>query len=105
MSKTTKCYTFTSVLKMLDIHKPNQLNEVQDFLKLLDEHEVIIFQPRKSPGSSRARRMILTYLKSNKWLDQYIKEQNTWAVLKGRTSVKPQYKRYEPELIDNELFE
>lgn len=95
MSKNVKCYNFTDVTRLLDIHTPGKMYELLEFLRLMDDNDVIVFQPPRSPGSCRARRLPCTYLKSNKWLDRYMREKNIWGVLKGKRAVKPGYKKYE----------
>jgi hypothetical protein len=94
-TKQVKCYNYNSVTRMLDICHANKCDDLDDFLRLLDKHEVKVFQPPKAVGSGRARKKPETYLMANKWLDQYMCEQNTWAVLKGKIPVKPGYKKYE----------
>lgn len=92
-----KCYNYTKITQMLGIWENGFSDELDKFLKLIRDNDVVIFQPPKSPGSGRARKRPETYLKANSWLDQYMKEQNTWAALKGKRIVKHGYKKYEPE--------
>jgi hypothetical protein len=90
---------------MLGIHTIDKRNELDAFLKLVAFNDVKIFQPPKSVGSGRARKQLGTYLKANKWLDNYIKQQNTIAVLMERRPVKPTYKKYEvPQQVYDGLF-
>lgn len=91
MSKE-RCYNFNHVTRMLGINGPNHIEHIQEFLQLLDEHEVEIFQPPKSPGSGRARKHVMTYLRATPWLDKYIKQQNLIAVLMDRRICKPTYR-------------
>lgn len=87
-----KCYNFNRITKMLDIWHNDFSPDLDKFLRLMHSNEVEIFQPPRAPGSCRGRRLPQTYLKANHWLDQYMREQNTWAVLKGKSPVKPGYK-------------
>jgi len=89
-----KCYNFTRITNMLGIWSIPFSPDLDKFLKLMRDNDVEIFQPPKSVGSGRARKRPQTYLKANSWLDQYMREQNTWAVLKGKSPVKPGYREY-----------
>ena len=77
---------------MLDIWHSDFSVELNTFLELLRSNDVLVFQPPKSPGSGRARKLPQTYLRANPWLDKFMREQNTWAILKGKSPVKPGYK-------------
>lgn len=103
MSNTVKCYHFTRITAMLGIWEAGFSDELDKFLTLIRANGVEVFQPPRTPGSGRARKRPETYLKANPWFDQYMREQNTWAVLKGKTPVKPGYKKYEP-ITESILF-
>ena len=100
-----RCYTLVSVTDMLDIGLPNKIKEFENFLKLLVENDVQIFTPDRAPGSGRARKQILTYLRSNEWLDKYIKQHNIIATLMNRKICKPTYRELPiPKSFDIECF-
>lgn len=82
---------------MLDIWQAGDQHRIdlENFLELVRSNGVVIFQPPKSVGSGRARKTPETYLKANEWLDKYMREQNLWAAIKGKSIVKPCYRKFE----------
>lgn len=95
---TVKCYNYIQVVRMMGFDDPANISEYERWLELLFSNGVNVFSPPKSVGSGRARKQLLKYFKTNKWFDQYMREQNTWAVLKGKTPVKPVYRKCEEPL-------
>jgi len=96
--KTVKCYNFENVQRLLDYHKPENMEQYESWLSLIFNNGVRVFTTPKSVGSGRARKQPVKYLSTNDWFDQYMKEQNTWQALKGKTPVKPGYKAREETL-------
>lgn len=90
-----KCYNLERVTMMLDIHVPSKIQQLEDFLNLLKSNNVEIFSPPVTPGSGRARKSPITYLKANKWLDEYMEGQNLFSQIKGKFPVKPGYRDYQ----------
>lgn len=73
--------------------------EHSKFLKLLEENSVETFQPPYSKITTGPTRRPDRYLKSNRWLDKYIKDNNLVARLSDRIPVNPSYKNYEENVI------
>lgn len=92
-----KCYSYIQVVRLLDFDNTKNITQFENWLEMLFNNGVRVFSPPKSPGSGRARKKQLKYFKTNKWFDQYMREQNTWATLKGKTPVKPVYKKHQEE--------
>jgi hypothetical protein len=93
-----KCYNYMSVVRMFDYDKYENIDEYESWLAMLYHNGVRVFEPPKSIGSGRARKQPVKYFKTNEFFDRYMKEQNIWMTLKGKTPVKPGYKEFEDEL-------
>jgi hypothetical protein len=98
MIEKVKCYNYMNVVKMFDYDHPDNMDQYEIWLTMLYKNGVRVFEPPKSVGSGRARKKPAKYFKSNQWFDRYMCEQNTWAALKGKTPVKPGYKKYESDI-------
>ena len=93
MIKSVKCYNLISVTDMLGFTL-DKYKEYDEFLKLIHDNGVVVFTPPFYPNGPTRRPF--TYLKTNKWFDDYISKNNVMSVLKGNGKIaKPTYRKYE----------
>jgi hypothetical protein len=83
---------------MFDYDLYENIDEYEKWLSMIYTNGVCVFEPPQSVGSGRARKQPQKYIKTNEWFDRYMKEQNIWMALKGKTPVKPGYKEFEDDL-------
>ena len=93
-----KCYNYIHVVRMFDYDLYENIDQYESWLSMIYSHGVRVFEPPKSVGSGRGRKQPVKYIKANEWFDRYMREQNIWMALKGKTPVKPGYKNYESDI-------
>lgn len=80
-------------------------NDIEMLAEQFIEYNVHIFQPPKSPGSSRGRRTPAYYVTTNEDFDRWVSLNNTCAMLKNLPRAKVKYKEYPGNLNQfNELL-
>ena len=94
--KSVKCYNFNRVLQLLELDNHMKYEAMESFVERLYNNGCRIFTPPhyRGPGVMRHPEQ---YILTNSWFDKFMSEQNTWAVLKGKSPVKPGYKKYQEQ--------
>lgn len=85
-----KCYNFEDTQQVLGFKDDEEL------LVYMDNHDLELFTTPTTPGSGRARKRKLWYIRSTPEFDKTIKQQNLINSLLNKPTIKPIYKKYEP---------
>ena len=91
--KNIRCYSLDEIRKM----KGYSYSDQEQLYKLFKEYDLEVFQPWFSKVTSGPTRRPGMYVTTNKNFDNFIKLNNTIAVIKGNPIAKVKYKKYKNE--------